>query len=289
MNSSQKRKGIVLFLVLSIMAAVAAFLFSVFYLSNTTYQKTEGLKDYTTAYHAAVSAVKIALKYLRQDNNGFDGKGDDWAEPIAYNYRGIFISIRINDECGKFNVNKLTLPLYYRIGKRLFEDLGKPEVVDAIKDWIDGDDIPSPFGAEKDYYESMGYRPSNRPMKSLGELLYVKGIDEKTFKKIEPYITVYGNGKVNVNSAPKKVLVALSDRMSDEAANSIIEARPIKKLEALRELPGIDQELYYEILPLITNRCNYFRITVTASYGSSTVSLVAYTTRNRILEWKVVE
>jgi len=271
------------------MAAVAAFLFSVFYLSNTTYQKTEGLKDYTQAYHAAVSAVKIALNYLRQDNNGFDGEGDDWAKPIAYNYRGIFISIRIGDECGKLNVNRLTDPLYYRIGKRLFEEIGEPEIVDAIKDWVDSDDIPSPFGAEKDYYESLGYKPSNRPMKSLGELLYVKGIDKKTFKRIEPFVTVYGNGKINVNSAPKKVLLALSERMSDEAADSIIEARPIKRLETLRELPGIDKELYYEILPLITNRCNYFRIEVTASSGDSTVSVVAYTTRNRVLEWKVLE
>ena len=270
-------------------AAVAAFLFSVFYLSNSTYRQTEGLKDYVTSYHAAVSAVKIALKYLKEDNNGFDGEGDDWSKPVAYNYRGIFISIRIADECGKFNVNKLTDPRYYRVGKRLFNELGKPEIADAIKDWIDKDSVSSPFGAEADYYESSGYRPSNKPMKSLGELLYVKGVDRKTFRELSPYLTVYGNGKINVNSAPKKVLLALSDRMGEEAADSIIEARPIKKLETLKELPGIDRELYYEILPLITNRCNTFRVEVTASYGNSTVTVVAYTTRSRILEWKVVE
>ena len=270
-------------------AAVAAFLFSVFYLSNSTYRQTEGLKDYVTSYHAAVSAVKIALKYLKEDNNGFDGEGEDWSKPITYNYRGIFISIRIADECGKFNVNTLTDPRYYRVGKRLFSELGKPEIADAIKDWIDKDSVSSPFGAEADYYESSGYRPSNRPMKSLGELLYVKGIDGKTFRELSPYLTVYGNGKINVNSAPKKVLLALSDRMGEEAADSIIEARPIKKLETLKELPGIDRELYYEILPLITNRCNTFRVEVTASYGNSTVTVVAYTTRSRILEWKVAE
>ena len=289
MSSSQRRKGIVLFLVLSITAAVAAFLFSVFYLSNITYQKTEGLKDYATAYHAAVSAVKITLSYLRRDNNGFDGDGDSWAQPVVYNYRGIFISVRVSDECGKFNLNKLTNPVYYRIGKRLFEKIGEPEVVDAVKDWIDPDDVPSPFGAETDYYESLGYRPSNRSMRSLGELLYIKGISRKSYKKLEPFVTVYGSGKINVNSASKEVLLALSEKMSEEVADSIIEARPIKRLEVLKELPGIDEELYYEILPFITNRCNFFKITVTASYGSSTVSLLVYTTRNRVLEWKVVE
>jgi len=51
----------------------------------------------------------------------------------------------------------------------------------------------------------------------------------------------------------------------------------------------MDKELYYEILPLITNRCNYFKVEVTASYGGATATVEAYTTRNRILEWKVVE
>ena len=289
MSSSRKRRGVVLFLVLSIVAAVAAFLFSVFYLSNSAYRKAEGLKDYTVAYHAAVSAVKIALHFLKQDNDDFDGEGDDWAKPIFYNYRGISISIRISDECGKFNVNKLEDSRYYTVGKRLFEELGMGELVDAIKDWVDRDSEPSPFGAEKDYYESLGYAPSNVSMKSIGELLYVKGVNDKTFKQLSPYVTVYGSGRINVNSAPKKVLLALSDRMSEEGANSIIEARPIKKLENLKELPGIDKELYYEILPLLTTKCNYFRMDVTVSYGSSTVNIVAYTTRKTILEWKVVE
>jgi len=290
LSSSRRNKGFVLFIVLVIVSALSSFLFSIYYLSRLTYRKTEELKDYAVSYHAAVSAVKIALKFLREDRNGYDGEGDDWAKPLIYNYRGIAVSVRITDECGKVNVNAVNDPRIFGVLKRLLNNIGAPSsVADSIKDWIDRDNFPEPEGAEEDYYEGLGYRPDNGPMKSLGELLYVKGINERLFKKLNNYLTVYGNGKINVNSAPKEVLLALSPDMSPEAADSIIEARPITEIARLRELPGITQELYFEIRPLITNRCNYFRIEATASYGEATAHLEVFSTRKRALEWKVVQ
>ncbi|ADU97477.1 hypothetical protein Theam_1516 [Thermovibrio ammonificans HB-1] len=290
MSSSPSRRGFVLFIVLVVVAVLAAFLFSVLFLSSQGVKRSEAVKDYTVAYHAAVSAVKIALKYLKEDDNSFDGTGDDWAKPIHYNYSGVALSIRIEDLCGKLNVNKLTNPVYFKVGKRLFEELNlNPDLLDALKDWIDKDSRVTGDGAEADYYEAFGYKPSNSPMKSLGELYYVKGFTYKVVKKVKPYFTVYGSGKVNVNSAGKKLLMALSDRITPTLADSIIEARPIRKLQDLLDIPGFTRELYFEIRPIITNRCNYFRVEVTASYGDATASVVALTTRRRILEWKVVE
>ncbi len=290
MSSSKRRKGFVLFVVLFIVSALASFLFSIYYLSQLTYRKTEELKDYTVAYHAAVSALKIALKFLKEDRNKFDGEGDEWSKPIAYNYRGISILININDECGKVNVNNLDDRRLFEVLKRLFDRINVEQpVADSIKDWIDRDNFPEPEGAEENYYMGLGYRPTNGQLKSLGELLYVKGIDEKTFRKLEKYLTIYGSGKVNVNSAPKEVLLSLSSDMSQEAADSIIGARPIEDITVIRELPGITKELYFEIRPLITNRCNYFRIDVTASYGDTTAQIRAFSERGKLLEWKVIQ
>ena len=289
MNSSKRRKGFVLFIVLVIVSALASFLFSIYYLSQLTYSKTQGLKDYAVAYHAAVSAVKIALNFLQEDKNDYDGEGDDWARPIVYNYRGIAVSVSIRDECGKVNLNALYDKRLFKVLKRLFEEIGvEPSVADSIKDWVDRDSSPEPSGAEEDFYEGLGYKPSNGPMRSLGELLYVRGIDERLYKKLQKYLTIYGSGKINVNSAPKEVLLALSPDMSPEAADSIIEARPIEELTKLTELPGISKELYFEIRPLITNRCDYFKIDVTASYGEATLQLRVFASRRRPLEWKVI-
>ena len=290
LSFSENRRAFVLFFVLMMIGALAPILFSVYVLSSKNYDKGNYLKDYITAYHGAVSALKVALYFLKQDNNGYDGEGDDWYKPILYNYKGIAVSVVIRDECGKVNVNEITSPLYFSIVKRLFEELEIDDsVADSIKDWIDKDSEVTGDGAESYYYQSLGYLPSNSPMKSIYELYYVKGIDKKVFDKLADYLTVYGDGKINVNSASKDVLMALSNDMTETAVDSIIESRPITKIEKLKELPGIDQELYFKIRPLITNVCNYFKIDVTASYGDATAEIVAFTDRDRVYEWKVVQ
>ncbi|ADY73964.1 hypothetical protein Dester_1332 [Desulfurobacterium thermolithotrophum DSM 11699] len=290
LNSLVSRKGFVLFLVLIMIAVISSFLFSIYFLSTRSISRSESFRDYMVAYHAAVSAVKIGLETLKKDNNGYDGEGDDWSNPLVYNYRGIFLSVKISDECGKLNVNKLIVPIYYKMAKRLFKNLElNTDIVAAIKDWIDSDDIVTESGAESYYYEGKGYKPSNKVMKSLYELLYVRGINNSNFKKLSRYLTVYGDGKINVNSAPKELLLSLSEDMDEPAVDSIIENRPIKKLEDLKKLPEFTDELYFSIKPMITNRCDYFKIEVTASYGDSTVNIEAFTDRRNILEWKVVE
>ena len=287
LSSLKRSEGFVLFIVLVIVALISSLLFSVYYLSQSSYKRAEEFKDYNVAYHAGVSAVKIALELLKEDSNSFDGEGDNWAKPFVYNYRGIFVSLRITDECGKLNVNKVTDERWLNLLRRLLEGLGvEPSLADAIKDWVDSDDEPEPSGAEAPSYT--GYAPSNAPMKTLGELYYVRGVTEELYKKLSRYLTVYGK-RINVNSATKELLLALSPHITPEVADSIIEARPIKEVSALLELPGVTKELYFEIRPLITTKCDYFKVAVTASYGEATAQIEAYTSRSRVLEWKVVQ
>jgi DNA uptake protein ComE-like DNA-binding protein len=53
-----------------------------------------------------------------------------------------------------------------------------PDVADAIVDWRDTDDTPSPYGAESEYYGSVQppYRAKNGPFETVEELLLVKGV-----------------------------------------------------------------------------------------------------------------
>lgn len=289
-SSKINRRGFVLFVVLIMVGVLAPVLFSIYTFSSLNYDRTENFKNYLKAYHGAVSAVKVALYFLKHDNNNFDGVGDDWYKPIFYNYKGLALSVTIRDECGKLDVNKLSSPLYYRMAQRLIADLNLDEsLADVLKDWVDRDSEVTGSGAESFYYNSLGYSPTNGPMKSIYELYYLKGISPGLFKKLSKFLTVYGSGKVNVNSAPKEVLLSLSRDMTETAADSIIESRPITNIEKLEDLPGIDKELYFKIRPFITNRCDYFRVDVVASYGGSTAEVVAYTDRNKVLEWKVVQ
>ncbi len=267
MSSLRSGKGFVLFIVLLIVWALSAFLFSLYYLSQSKYKEAEGIRDYVVAYHGAVSAVKIALKLLREDRNSYDGEGDDWYSPFTYNYNGIFISVKIRDECGKLNVNEITDPRLYGVLKRLLDEISlDEEVAEAIRK-----------------------RVKEKPLRSVGELYTVKGINFKTAKKLSRYLTVYGGSKLNVNSAAKELLKALSLNLSEEGIESLLKARPIKELSELLDLPGITKETYFEIRPLLTNRCNYFKIEATASYNGQISQVEAYTSRYKVLEWKVVK
>ncbi|MCA9166440.1 MAG: general secretion pathway protein GspK [Planctomycetales bacterium] len=52
------------------------------------------------------------------------------------------------------------------------------EVAHAILDWLDADDTPREYGAEIDYYSSLSppYSPANGPIKTIEELLLVRGV-----------------------------------------------------------------------------------------------------------------
>jgi type II secretory pathway component PulK len=52
------------------------------------------------------------------------------------------------------------------------------DVADAILDWMDSDDEPREYGAERDYYASLNtpYAPRNAPLQTVEELLLVRGV-----------------------------------------------------------------------------------------------------------------
>jgi general secretion pathway protein K len=88
----------------------------------------------------------------------------------------------------------------------------KPEIIDALIDWLDLDNEPTGAeGAEDEYYKSKGYSCKNGPLDSLEELLLVKGFDRELVTQLREYLTTapVGDGKINVNTAPAEVLYSL--------------------------------------------------------------------------------
>jgi general secretion pathway protein K len=102
------------------------------------------------------------------------------------------------------------------------EALTKDELIDGIIDWQDADPIGN---AENSYYEGLErpYKSKNKDFEFTEELLLVRGVTRTLFDKIKDYITVYGEGKVNVNTAPAEVLIAIIP--NPEIVNSIIKDR----------------------------------------------------------------
>jgi general secretion pathway protein K len=157
------------------------------------------------------------------------------------------VAVDIVPEPARRNVNLLTEEDW----ERIFEVTGVPEerwgdMIDPFYDWIDADDaVRDPqYGAETDdYYAQLDppYMAKNGPLDTVGELLLVRGFEraviyggtlEPVFEGDEPVnvtgvediLTVYGDGKVNVNAASEKVLKTLPG-VDDIVAGAIIEER----------------------------------------------------------------
>lgn len=134
--------------------------------------------------------------------------------------------IDILPEAGRRNVNKLQDEDW----EELLDFAGVPEdqwpdLIDSFMDWVDAGDDHRLNGAEKDdeYYKSQGYEPKNAELDTVDELLLIKGFtpalvyggpgdDPKAepLRGIAHLLTTFGDGKVNVNTASRDVLMTLA-------------------------------------------------------------------------------
>ncbi|MCX5694080.1 MAG: type II secretion system protein GspK [Candidatus Omnitrophica bacterium] len=98
------------------------------------------------------------------------------------------------------------------------------ELAACILDWRDSDsELSIPAGsAEYLHYSSLpfSYAAKNSEFEILEELLLVKGFSENIFEKIKDYVTIYGEGRVNINTTNAAVLFALG--LDEDTANKVI-------------------------------------------------------------------
>ena len=180
-------------------------------------------------------------------------KTDGTAYPVTAD-NGSFV-VSIMNESGKVDIN--TTPEL--ILRNLFANLGLSmeevdTIVDSIGDWRDADDLVRLHGAESDYYMSLPtpYKPRNADFQTLEELLLVKGVTPQILygggekKGVIDYLTVYSRStRINVNAAPKEVLLAVPG-MTTDAADAILALREARELTG-QDMMGIIGQSYSQM------------------------------------------
>lgn len=119
----------------------------------------------------------------------------------------------------------------FQVLQRLLAGLElKPELAQAIVDWIDPDqDTLFPDGAEDSDYnvQNPPYLAANRPMISVSELRLIKGVDQEVYDKLAPLVcTLPPDTPLNVNTAPAPVLAALAEGQDLKEMERLLESRP---------------------------------------------------------------
>ena len=245
---SRAERGSILVVVLWAVFFLGALAVSIYALLAPQIGLVGRVKDRTRLYYLAQAGAQKAMVLLAEDDTpDWDGFKDVWAndeealKDIRLGEEG-YVNVRyalvndngeeefrygLADEAGKININKAT----FEVLKQLFEVTGQTtsqtasDIADSILDWVDEDSDPRENGAEDGYYQGLtqAYACKNAKFQILEELLLVKGMTQEIFDKVSMHLTVYGDGKVNLNTAGKYVLRALG--MSDALADKLIQFR----------------------------------------------------------------
>jgi general secretion pathway protein K len=283
---------------------------------------TANLSDGIRLYYIAKSAFYGAEALLSEDQNNYDALTENWArlellsaQSESFFRKGSF-QVLIEDEAGKIPINRLITGNAYNapVKDLLIRLLSLPEfklesgrvveIVDAIKDWLDKDDEVTGLGAESSYYRGLAtpYVSKNGFLDCIDDLLMVRGVTRELFygtkdtPALRQCLTVYGEGAININTAPKQVLRALSPDLSVENAARMdvyrrTEGNDLSDVNWYRKIAGLQGiNMSYSLL---TVKSSYFTIISTGMLGKMKQTVTGSVRRGQergsaeLLSWNV--
>lgn len=198
----------------------------------------------------------------------------------------------------------------------LDNDLDKFELISNLVDWTDADSTRLYQGGDEIApYDRLDvpYKPKNAPFDTIQEIRLVDGWHlDGTWERFGRHVTIYGAGKVNVNTAHQPVMRGLlmaylegytSEQYVDQVLNQVMAARgtPISAGgvhfgSAQHFTTWVEREtgaqLRDDIVNGITTESNTFRIEATGEVGDARVeirTIIDYSKDNtgQVLYWSV--
>lgn len=133
----------------------------------------------------------------------------------------------LEDAGARLNLNKASEADLRRLFTSLRIDASQADrMAQTLLDWRDPDDFRRARGAEKAEYVKARATvlPRNGPFVSLHEMRLVQGVTPELYRRVVPFLTVEGSGRVNLSSAPAEVIESLPG-MSPELLALILRAR----------------------------------------------------------------
>ena len=185
--------------------------------ARTETRMAQNLVSVAQAREAAVGAVQVAVFELLRGRTAYQWQGDGSTDEIRLG--DTVIQVAVFDEAGRIDLNKASA----RVLERLFaavglDDTDAAELVDAVVDWRDPDQLHRLNGAEDDDYQEAGtaYGAKDGPFESVEELQLVLGMSPDIYSKIWQAVTVFSPAAaVNPSVASPLVRQALTDELSE--------------------------------------------------------------------------
>jgi general secretion pathway protein K len=318
-------KGMALILTILIISLIVSLTVQFNASMRSNLYAAANLRDGIKVGYVAKSGFNYARAVLLLDAS--EGNADSlhgkWADPkaLSENSAARFdegrFEVKVSDHSGRIQINKLVQEdgnydeaqkaLLTRFLESPVFGLEEEEVqiiISAIKDWIDIDEDPTELhGAENAYYQALDkpYSCKNAPIEFLEELLLIRGITKELFygseekPGISDYISAYGDGKININTADRLVLSSLSDGLKDnpDLVENMIRYRNDEDSNELKDENWDARVGYGDVNkpPLLTTSSTYFEITSKGFKGAMAKQVTGMVKKEgekiSILSWKI--
>ncbi len=229
-------RGVALMLVLWVVIVLAAIASGVVVVARRQVVVVEALRARAVARYAAesgVTAATVALRAMFRDAASPDeqarvfGSWDDalrgWGERSLGAAR---YQVAVTDLGARIDLNHANADVLRGLLQQFVDADRAAALVDALEDWKDEDEEQREQGAEAADYATVGspFRPSNGPLLRLDELTRIRGFDDSLAGALAPFVTIVGDGLVNVNTAPEPVLAAIPE-LGAAGAELLVQAR----------------------------------------------------------------
>ena len=188
-------------------------------------RNTMSLAQARAVADGAVERMAFELSRPRNLQDAWKADG----QPHVWNEGEVAVTAAAFDESARIDLNTATDPLL----KGLLQNVGgldadtAQQVLDAILDWRDADELRRPNGAEAADYRAAGSKqvPANAPFESVGELRRVLGVTGPLMARLADSVTVYSRQRgINTATAARVVLLAFPGA-TPELVDAFIAAR----------------------------------------------------------------
>ena len=281
MKNDSSQRGIALLTIL-VMVALATILAATIAKRQTNTAENTGYlmrQDQSLLYAKSAEAFFSELLIQDSDNGGnIDHLQENWAKPMpAFPVEDGFISGRLLDESGKFNLNNLLKAdgsvddSARRWFEKLLQRVGLPaELSQAVIDWQDADDeTTGAMGAESNYYQGLdpSYLASNTRFHQVEELKLVRGFEGKNYDLIAPYVTALPEAtKINMNTAAPLLLASIDLKLDVKTLEQELKAKQaeltyfnsVEDLWKLNAFSGIEPQNKTDAAAWLDSKSNYF-------------------------------
>lgn len=303
-----KNDGVALIVVVFVMALVTLIAAGIGKQQNFFVKKSINQFTQLQGTELAVSAEAFARQVLIKDweddkkNNKFiDHETEFWAEnAAAFPMELGLIEVQVDDLQGRFNLNglvdvdgKVIVDQVKRL-QRLLDELGVVSTsVEKIVDWVDSDNESYEYkGAEDDAYliGDRPYRTANGMIGDVSELMLIEGMTAVEYGLLATHVSALPPKvtKLNVNTCSKELLMSLSEKISAESADSIIENRREKAFESIDDLYQLPEMAGITGLQNVSIKTEYFRVSIRVTIGDRITRLVSNLYRDSDGKIKVI-